>query len=64
MRTLLSTLTKGDLFRFPDERTVYEAHSFAINDETGVEVEYTSLVNKKRYVRTGYAAIIEVELIS
>ena len=40
MKTRLFTLTKGDVFRFLNEKTLYKAHSFDISDENGLEVEH------------------------
>ena len=64
MKALLFTLTEGILFRFPDEKTLYKAYSFELSDEHGLEVEYVSLLNEKRYKSKGYAAMAEVEIFS
>ena len=64
MKTRLFALTKGDIFRFPDEKTIYKANGFDISDENGLEVEYASFINEQRYLCKGNAAITEVELIT
>ena len=64
MKTQLFTLTKGDVFRFPNEKALYKAHSFDISDENGLEVEYASFINEQRHLSKGNAAMTEVKLIT
>jgi hypothetical protein len=64
MKAPLFTLTEGCMFRFLNDKTLYKTHSFDVSDENGVEVEYVSFLNEKRFISNGFASMAEVEIIS